>query len=339
MTTYSVVLPIQGTTAQFDRGSTASPPSTPANFTATPGNEEVILAWDAVSDILRYHIYYDTSTGVTTSDTRIQIDSDQVTHTLTGLTNGTTYYFKVAAVGSGGESTLSAEKSATPTSFDNTLSMLFDGVDERVVTTASGISGSGARSVSFWIKTTGAAIPFSYGGSGALAQFLVQVNTNKLNLLINGSNVQFTATNILDGNWHHCVIAYAAGAQIQNATAFMDGSSLSVATSVAGTSVLATGSSVTIELGRDGIAPGSYLNGNLDEVSFWDKSLSLAEVQEIYNSGDPLNLDDHSAVANLDHWWRMGEGGTISNIPDEIGTDDGSPINMEAADIEADVPS
>jgi hypothetical protein len=58
-------------------------------------------------------VYWGSSTGITSSSTAITgITDDNYTHT--GLDNGTTYYYKVATVNSGGTGSLSDEYSATP---------------------------------------------------------------------------------------------------------------------------------------------------------------------------------------------------------------------------------
>ncbi len=92
------------------------PPEDPQNLTATPGNAQVLLSWtrNTESDFLRYRIYGGTSPNPTT-----QIDSttggiDDTSKIITGLTNGTTYYFRVTAVDSAGnESGYSNQSSVT----------------------------------------------------------------------------------------------------------------------------------------------------------------------------------------------------------------------------------
>jgi hypothetical protein len=86
--------------------------------TPTAGNASVSLSWTAPSAngsaITDYKIYYATSVGGTYtlfSDTV----STNTSVTVTGLTNGTAYFFKVAAVNAVGDSALSAAStSSTP---------------------------------------------------------------------------------------------------------------------------------------------------------------------------------------------------------------------------------
>ncbi|HJM95323.1 MAG TPA: fibronectin type III domain-containing protein, partial [Candidatus Marinimicrobia bacterium] len=92
---------------------TTSTLSAPSGATATLGWHQVAVDWTAVSGASSYTVYWGSSTGITSSSTAItSITDDNYTHT--GLDNGTTYYYKVAAVDSAGTGTLSSEVSATP---------------------------------------------------------------------------------------------------------------------------------------------------------------------------------------------------------------------------------
>lgn len=109
-------------TSSYSSASTAVTPAgvpvAPAAPTPTAGNASVSLSWTAPSAngsaITDYKIYYATSAGGTYtlfSDTV----STTTSVTVTGLTNGTAYYFKVAAVNAVGDSALSAAStSSTP---------------------------------------------------------------------------------------------------------------------------------------------------------------------------------------------------------------------------------
>jgi hypothetical protein len=94
-------------------GSTTTVPSAPTGLTATAGNTQITLAWTASSGAASYNVYRGTSAGGESS-TPIATGVTTVNYTNTGLTNGTTYYYKVKAVNSAGTSGYSNEASAIP---------------------------------------------------------------------------------------------------------------------------------------------------------------------------------------------------------------------------------
>jgi YHS domain-containing protein len=94
-------------------------PGPPAGLSAAPGNGQVTLSWTAPasddgSPVTGYNVYQGTSPG---GETGTPVNGSPVTatsDTVTGLTNGTTYYFTVVAVSAAGPSPPSNEASAVP---------------------------------------------------------------------------------------------------------------------------------------------------------------------------------------------------------------------------------
>src|SRR5690606_30648026 len=90
-------------------------PAIPAGLAAVTANNQNTLNWTAntETDLASYKVYGGTGTNPTTLLTAVT--SPAVTYTHTGLTNGTTYYYRITAVDqAGNESTYSAEVTATP---------------------------------------------------------------------------------------------------------------------------------------------------------------------------------------------------------------------------------
>jgi titin len=127
------------------------PPPEPASaptLTATAGNGSVTLAWtvptdDGGSTITGYRIYRRIGTGSATVLTTV---GPVLTYTNTGLTNGTTYHYQVAAVNGAGAGTPSNEASASP------------------ATVPTAPRNLAAGNVRFFVRLTWAA-PASDGGS------------------------------------------------------------------------------------------------------------------------------------------------------------------------------
>jgi hypothetical protein len=90
------------------------PPAAPvANTALTAEGGQVVLSWSASTGATSYNIYYSTSSGAGTSGTKVS-GITATTYTLSDLTNWSTYYFVVTAVGTGGESAASNQLSCMP---------------------------------------------------------------------------------------------------------------------------------------------------------------------------------------------------------------------------------
>lgn len=94
------------------------PPDPPENLQATPGTEEVVLSWNAVTGADVYKVYYfkgeeapaDPNDWIEAVD-----DHDETEYTVTGLDGGDKYVFAVVASNEAADSGLSEVVSATPT--------------------------------------------------------------------------------------------------------------------------------------------------------------------------------------------------------------------------------
>lgn len=88
-------------------------PLSPTGLTATAGNGTVTLSWGTVTGATSYAVYQGTSAG---GEAKAAVATPaSAAATISGLTNGTAYYFTVAAVGGGVTGAASGEASATPT--------------------------------------------------------------------------------------------------------------------------------------------------------------------------------------------------------------------------------
>ena len=101
---------------------------------------------------------------------------------------------------------------------------------------------------------------------------------------------------------------------------------------------LATTTTKVNQIGGANITPVYPFTGNIDEFAILEGAKSIAEIQEIYNSGVPTDLTSHSPLA----WYKMGENATFDGtnwtVPDIVGSSPGTTTNMDISDRVGDAP-
>lgn len=103
-------------------------PSSPTGLTATAGDKQVVLNWNASSGATSYHVKRGTTSGGPYSQVATPSGTSD---TDTGLSDGTTYYYVVSAVNSAGESANSSQVSATPVSSSASVHVTVDVLSNR----------------------------------------------------------------------------------------------------------------------------------------------------------------------------------------------------------------
>jgi fibronectin type 3 domain-containing protein len=112
-------------------------PAAPTGLAVSAGNGSVGLTWNASTGATSYSIYRGTAPGAEGATTVGTATANSFTDT--GLTNGTTYYYKVTASNTAGTSASSNEASATPSGSGGTGTLLSQGHPA----TASSVQGAG----------------------------------------------------------------------------------------------------------------------------------------------------------------------------------------------------
>jgi fibronectin type 3 domain-containing protein len=102
-----------GKSAASNEATTTVLAAAPTGPTATAGDGAVALAWTASAGAASYNVYQGSAAGSEGNSPTVSSITGTST-TISGLTNGQTYYFKVAAVDPGGVSAQSVEVSAAP---------------------------------------------------------------------------------------------------------------------------------------------------------------------------------------------------------------------------------
>jgi hypothetical protein len=241
----------------------------------------------------------------------------------------------------------------------NQYSTIFDGINEYCsVANASNFhfeSGGTdqAFSLSIWVKMDDATnCTMLTKGSLSKREYSLRTgSTDKLRISLYGDDAgvntlgleSTAAQTSKEGAWTHYIMTYDGSGGSGGLTLYNEGAALPITTTDTGSYTSLNNSGLSLEIARfEGF---DYADGKIDEVSVWNKELTLAEVQEIYNSGSPTDLSQHSATANLLSWWRMGDltddltGGT-GTIYDRKSSNDATPFNTtNAANKSTDVPT
>lgn len=98
-------------TAEVSATPASAPPGAFTITSATPGNAKVTLVWGSASNATSYAVTYGTVSG---SHTTPFASCTTSPCDVTGLANGTTYYFMVTATNGGGSTPATLQASATP---------------------------------------------------------------------------------------------------------------------------------------------------------------------------------------------------------------------------------
>lgn len=246
-------------------------------------------------------------------------------------------------------------KDGAEVSFSNNKSLSFDGVEEYVnLGNDSSLDITAAITVCFWVKGAnlgdgvGSIIASKWNPTGNNRTWLTgHSNTSgqdgKLRVLIeeNGlsgtSNRKWydTATDVFDGTWHHAAFTFTS----DTLKIYVDGTEDTPTIRDNATVNSLYSSSENTLIGTFG-SFSQYHNGNIDELAIYNAALSSAQISEIYNGGNPNNLAALSSQGNLVSWWRNGDavGDTGSSIQDQVGSNDGTTVNMDDSNIVEDAP-
>ncbi|MBT5068510.1 MAG: hypothetical protein HOM59_00500, partial [Candidatus Marinimicrobia bacterium] len=195
-------------------GSPSAPP-VPTNLAATVGNGVVNLSWTGNDYASSYSVYRSTTSG---SDfTAIATGLSTTSYANTGLTNETTYYYKVSSTAAGGESDLTAEISAKPKAQKYTVKT--DGTgDYTVIQTAID-------------ATTDADTVLVYAGT-----YTENINYNGKNIVVGSlylttQDTSYISSTIIDGNQAGSVVMFESG---EDSTAVLSGFTVQNGSAVSG---------------------------------------------------------------------------------------------------------
>lgn len=158
---------------------TATPqPGKPKGLSLTAGNGQITANWSLpdVGTPTSYNLYYSTTAGVTpgaSGVTKVAVANAATSTVVTGLTNGTTYYFVVTAVNANGEGGPSSEDSAAPDA-----SLLPPDSPNGVKLTA----GSGQVTITWNTKSTATSYNIYYAATASTTTAILITGGTKVNV-------------------------------------------------------------------------------------------------------------------------------------------------------------
>jgi len=158
----------------------------------------------------------------------------------------------------------------------------FDGVDDYIdVGTPLIDPVTDSFTISFWVKSDDSFYtrPVFIGNNhDNLNGFyiLYQGDTNIFRIKFGGTSYDYSSINFADTNWHHIVMTYDTTTRI--AEVFIDGSSIGTQTESSRNSPIGV-----MQIGAYNNGASNVLDGVIDEVFIWNRTLSADEVKTLYD--------------------------------------------------------
>jgi hypothetical protein len=173
----------------------------------------------------------------------------------------------------------------------------FDGVDDFVQAPTSGLPiGSSDRTIELWAKVdtfvSGESffVGYGFGPSGqAITPLDLGTEDQQHRIFFSTWGPAIFGPSVGTGTWHHVAVTSLGGTQ----TLYLDGASVA-----SGTLTMNTSAGTSLYLGQIPVDNKRRLQGQVDEVTVYDRALSAQEVQTIANAGSagkchpPLTMPD-----------------------------------------------
>jgi hypothetical protein len=172
----------------------------------------------------------------------------------------------------------------------------FDGVDDFINCLSSGPTGNSSLSISVWMQTsqTNYAQFFGYGNNAQSGQDIrLQINPtcSQGSIGFDTYDNLISYNNILSGNWENYVFVYDINNGSTNNSLIIYKNNLPIS-NICFNQVLTVNSFsglIPIRLGKyhGNVSQqlAAYFNGSLDDIGIWNRALTSAEIQQLYNQG------------------------------------------------------
>ena len=265
---------VNGTTGNSNQQIAApayNPPPTPTGLTATGGNEQISLAWNASTGAAGYTLVRGTTSGIDT--TTLASNAAARSYTDTGLLNGTVYYYAVAAVSLGGTSAYSAQVSGTASRPSGTVYWTGNGNENWDTSTLNWQYGSAATTYQ-----NGDSLVF--GNNGGNIPIYLTGNVSPGGITVNSGNVNYAIGGI--------------GAITGTTGLVFDGSNatltIGVANSYSGQTIIESGTLILESPGNLGTGAVVFENATLSTNSYGNNYTLTSGATTLAMGGNTFNV-------------------------------------------------
>lgn len=305
--------------------------ATPVNYTITATNDPVYFAATG----LPAGLYCNNTTGALLGTTTVVGVHPVTLVAVNGFGAGTAVLTLTVEAAAGYHSTTSAR--------------FLDDVHKQHVamTTTAAIrrSSTQAWSVGMWVYLDSlvATDLWSFGQStndtlylgvagGQVSVIFKQTGSKSLDMSFGG---------IAPGSWHHLVLTNSGSNTPAGVKVYVDNVLQAQIVNTNTITAAASGSGpMRIARSSGALSASVWLDGYIDEFSYFDAELTAGNVTTLWNGGSPGDLSLVAFVANLKVWYRMGDGDTFPVITDNAagGLHPGTMINMTVGSFATFVP-
>lgn len=239
-------------------------------------------------------------------------------------------------------------------SFSNTLSTLFNGVDELAITAGDVPALNSITKMTWvlWFQYTtlstnqGIISKWTYQSQGTWAIQSGNDDSGEIIVIVpsiiggaGSNNQETTDANLVVDTWYNMVVVFDGSLSIPNRIKTYIDTNLKTQNVNGAPPTTLTNGTAPVRIGQFGGSLTRFLDGNVEEVGlFPEVAFNQLQVNETLSGGKPTDLTVHSQSASLNNYWRMGEGDTFPTITDVQGNNDLTMINMESGDFVLDVP-
>jgi len=212
----------------------------------------------------------------------------------------------------------------TGNEWDGAGALTLDGVNDHIVATGyKGVTGTAARTVSAWIKTTTDGAIVAWGTEVTSQKYIFRIETGQLRIEVDGGFLKSTSL-VNDENWHHVAVVLPSGAtNVTQHLFYIDGVSAATYTPIS--KAVSTASGIDVLIGND--HSSRYFKGMLDDVRIFNRALTAAEIG-VLGGARPMPIAASGRVGFVAAGFSQSEGhadsSTVTLAVERTGSSEGA---------------